>query len=138
MATTGEQALGRRLREVMQMREMSQADVAKRLSTSAAAVSQWLSGTKQPSRENIRTLATLLTVDPQWLEYGAGAGPARDESKERAEYKRHSGWRTRPAPVDGGRDFGNPIVETLAPDLSTLTREALQNILDQLIDTTAR
>jgi transcriptional regulator with XRE-family HTH domain len=138
MAKIEEKGISRRLRQVLEVREMSQADLAKRANTSTGAVSQWLSGAKQPSRENIRTLAAVLQVDPQWLEYGSGLGPQPDEAKERAEYERNTGWRMRQAPVDGGRDYGNPIVETFPPDLPTMVREATQNVLDQVTETMAR
>lgn len=138
MARIVEDGLARRLREAMELRGMSQADISKRADTSTGAVSQWLSGAKRPSREKLRIVAEILHVDPEWLEYGSGNGPQPDAQKEKEQYKRQTGWRNRLAPLDGGRDYGNPIIESFPPDLSTMVREGIQNVLDQTIDTTAR
>lgn len=40
------------------------------------------------------------------------------------------GWRFRPAPKDGGRDFGNANVVATPPDVATLVRETVQNSID--------
>ncbi len=138
MTKVNDQGIPRRLRQALDARGFSQAELARLAETSTGAVSQWLSGAKQPSRDNIRALAQHLDIDPQWLEYGSGSGPQPNEAKERENYERSIGWRMRPAPVDGGRDYGNPIVDTFPPDLQTMVREAIQNVLDQAIDTRAR
>lgn len=129
-----ERGVSRRLRQVMQLRGMTQVELAKRVVASTGAVSQWLSGAKPPSRDNIKKLAEVLDVDPEWLEYGAGTGPQPDADQERSEYSQSAGWAMRPAPVDGGRDYGNSNVEAFNPDLATMVREALQNVLDVRLD----
>lgn len=138
MAKVVDVSLARRLRQAIEHRPMSQTDVAKQLGLSGAAVSQWLSGAKQPNRENIKSISELLGVDPQWLEYGSGTGPQTDPENDRAEYQADTCWRMRTAPVDGGRDYGNSIIETFDPDLVTMVREGIQNTLDQVYDSAAR
>src|SRR5690349_10426696 len=95
----------RRLRQAVEARGLSQADLAKECEASPGAVSQWLKGSKQPSRENLKTIADVLQVDAQWLEYGTGLGPQPDEEKQRVDYLAHRGWRMRPTAPDGGRDY---------------------------------
>ncbi len=42
-------------------------------------------------------------------------------------------WGFRPAPPDGGRDFGNANVWSFKPDVDTFVREVLQNALDAAV-----
>jgi hypothetical protein len=42
-------------------------------------------------------------------------------------------WRFRPAPQDGGRDYGNANVLAFSPSIATMVRELGQNALDQML-----
>ena len=44
------------------------------------------------------------------------------------------GWHWRPAPTDGGRDFGNANAFATPPDVETLVRETIQNSIDARSD----
>lgn len=44
------------------------------------------------------------------------------------------GWKWRPAPADGGRDFGNANAFATPPDVETLVRETIQNSIDARSD----
>jgi RNA polymerase primary sigma factor len=98
--------------------------------TSQPAVSQWASGTKKPSPENLEALARVLRVRREWLETGLGRRQVVDEAAERAEYREQSTWAFRLAPPDGGRDYGNANVWSFDPGLDVLVREVLQNARD--------
>lgn len=111
---------------------MSQADLARKLGISQAAVAQWMTGGR-PSPARTTELSKLLNVTEAWLLDGTGAGPIDDPAAERAEYLGTTGWGFRPTPVDGQRDFGNANLWALPWGLGTLVREAGQNVIDAII-----
>jgi RNA polymerase primary sigma factor len=55
---------------------------------------------------------------------------AADPDADRDEYRGQAVWDFRPAPRDGGRDFGNANVWSFNPGLDVLVREVLQNARD--------
>lgn len=114
-----------------------QADIAASMEVTQATVSRWISGEVVPGREAVRRLAELLAVPVAWLETGAGPDPTIDIEAEREAYRATTGWRFREAPRDRGRDYGNPNVHAFPPDLKTLLRESVQNVLDQRLGGTA-
>lgn len=57
-----------RLRLARELREWTQADLARRLGVTAAAMSQFESGVTSPSRDAMRRLAELLEVPPAFLQ----------------------------------------------------------------------
>ncbi len=123
-----------RLREAMESAGLNQGQLAELLEVSQSAVSQWLAGAKEPSRENLRECAEALRVDPAWLEYGAGPGPQLKLDAERKAYRATVEWSFRAVPPDQGRDYGNANVWSLPWDVNTLVREAIQNSVDAAID----
>jgi len=74
--TNGEGLAGR-LQAALAHAEITQSEFAAAVGATQAAVSQWLSGKKVPSRENVRIAARALEVTAEWLEFGVGPGPAR-------------------------------------------------------------
>lgn len=64
----------KRLYEVMQLREVTPAELAKRIGTSAANVSRWLRNAI-PGPGFGTKLADALEVSTEWLLYGQGDGP---------------------------------------------------------------
>jgi transcriptional regulator with XRE-family HTH domain len=121
-----------RLRLALNIAGKSQTELAEAINTSGSAVSQWLSGGKNPSRLSVEAASRFLGVDVGWLLGGVGPAPQSPgvSSAERTEYAEHSGWRFRPQPEDGGREYGNAGVWTFKPDIETFVRETLQNTLD--------
>jgi transcriptional regulator with XRE-family HTH domain len=119
-----------RLEQIMKRRGITQSELAEAVDASQSAVSQWLSGRKAPSPEKLRVVARVLKVTPQWLEgQGVAPIPARDERTATPPTTALQWW-WRPEPPDKARDYGNPNVWTFKPDIPTLVREALQNIVD--------
>ncbi len=51
---------------------MTQAEIARRLDMTRAAVSQWENGHTEPTSENLRELAQILNVKYEWLAGGQG------------------------------------------------------------------
>ena len=64
-------SLARRIRETMQQRGLSGAELARRLGVSQPTIHAWVNGAHGLRRQNIRRLAVELGVDPAWLEFGA-------------------------------------------------------------------
>lgn len=122
--------LATRLQGAVRQRGITGGELAELVDASPGAISQWLSGKKQPTRENVQKLAEALEVPIEWLELGVGQGPGRDLETERNEYEMASGWWFRPQPNDGGRDYGNANIWSFRPDLATFGRETGQNIVD--------
>lgn len=132
-----EAPLAERLKLALRAAELTQSLLAEKLSVSSAAVSQWLTGKKEPSRETLRQVAEVLGVDASWLEYGTGASPKENLDNKRKQYRELTSWVFRPTPEDGGRDFGNANLWTIPWNIETLAKEALQNIIDAAVDTDA-
>lgn len=123
-----------RINEILIEKALTQGELAKRVNASPAAVSQWLSGKKTPSRDNVRAIALALGVSTEWLEFGIGLAPEPDIERAREEYRSVLAWRFRNEPDDGGRDYGNSNVWALNPSIDTLVREGLQNVIDVALD----
>jgi RNA polymerase primary sigma factor len=104
--------------------------LADRIEGTQAAVSQWCTGKKAPSNQNIEAVARALGISREWLELGIGPMRVADPSIQRAAYRSQAFWGFRPAPPDGGRDFGNANVWSFDPTIEVLVREVLQNALD--------
>lgn len=66
--------IGRRIAELRRARDLSQAQVAKHLDLSRAAVTQWENGVTYPTLEGIERLAVLLDTTPWYLAFGHGTG----------------------------------------------------------------
>jgi RNA polymerase primary sigma factor len=114
--------LGRQLRRAAK----SQAELAKHLGLTRAAVSAWITGRAEPREEVKRQIAEFLGIDVASLHNRTSdvvaALPLR--------------WHHRPAHADGGREYGNAAAFAFNTDLSVLAREATQNALDERHDPT--
>lgn len=65
--------LADRLEQSLKENNLKQVDVSNALKVSKSAVSKWLSGGSEPSRQYSDMLAKLLNVNVDWLCYGEGA-----------------------------------------------------------------
>ena len=127
-----------RLNEVLSRKGMTQSALAQHLEVSAATVSGWCNGTKRPSPTNMEKIASFLGVNPGYLSFGEGDGPAPTETDLgplRTKYRQDLTWYWRPAPRDGGREFGNAASYAFEVDIPTLGRESGQNTSDEKVDT---
>ncbi|MEU8641402.1 helix-turn-helix transcriptional regulator [Streptomyces sp. NPDC048674] len=112
--------LGRQLRR----NGMSQAEFAKDLGLSRAAVSAWVTGRARPRPELMVRIARLLDTDLATLvTRDADAGSTRP-----------IGWYHRSAHHDGGREYGNAAAFAFDANLAVLAREVTQNSLDERLD----
>lgn len=127
--------LGARIKQAMEELRISQGELAAAVGASPAAISQWVSGRKRPSRTNIQKVAQELKVKPEWLEYGVNQPIADDEEAQRAEHLAATTWAFRPQPKDGGRDFGNANIWSFDPTVASVARETGQNVKDAQIAT---
>jgi RNA polymerase primary sigma factor len=125
--------LASRLRKAMELASITQGKLAGMVGTTQPAVSQWLSGKKEPSQENLTDIAKHLKIERRWLVDGIPPMKANEPEVERAEYEESAGWGFRKAPEDGGRDYGNANVWSLDPGLDVLVREVLQNAKDAAV-----
>lgn len=123
-----------RLDKALNARGLSQKELSEALGLSSSAISQYLSGNKRPSRENIIEIARILDVPAGWLEFGEGPEPEFDLNHQREDYIVNTEWNFRPEPIDGGRDFGNANIWAIPWDINSLVREAIQNSLDAAIN----
>lgn len=112
--------LGRQLRR----RGVSQAELAKDLDVTRAAVSAWITGRAEPRMDKIELIEHRLGLS-------SGSSFSRSEPLDSAEQLQ---WYHRPAHEDGGRELGNVAAQAFEPDLRILAREATQNSLDERVD----
>ncbi len=122
-----------RIQNAMQASNITQSKLAELIQSSQAAVSQWCSGKKAPSEENLEAIARVLQVNKEWLQHGTGRIKVADETAERQDYRHEGIWSFRIAPADGGRDYGNANVWSFDPGLEVLVREVLQNVVDAAV-----
>jgi RNA polymerase primary sigma factor len=109
---------------------ITQSKLARLVNVSQPAVSGWLSGEKLPTTDNLETIARALRVNFQWLAEGKGRMLAADREGDRVAYRERGLWWFRPAPPDGGRDYGNANIWSFDVKLEALVREVLQNARD--------
>lgn len=129
----------KRLNAAMEHMGVSQAALAHQLDVSAATVSSWCTGAKQPTNiDRLETIAKFLRVSPGYLQFGEERGQEltdRDLEPDRARYSEDLTWYWRPAPRDRGRELGNAAAYAFEPDIPTLARESAQNICDEKLET---
>ena len=136
----GPKEVGARIREAMERRHKRPGQLAKDLGQQPATISHWLYGRRACPAETLRTIATLLKVNYEWLagdatqpsstsksEVAMAQAKARPQANDRSEALN---WCFRDAPPDGGRDFGNANAFATPPDVPTLVRETGQNSSD--------
>lgn len=61
-----------RLKMAMALRGMKQVDLARRVSITQSAISQWFNSTRVPKPLTIRAISQVLHVSTLWLETGEG------------------------------------------------------------------
>ena len=61
-----------RLKEALALRNMKQADLARKANVSTPTVSQWVNGVRSPCVTSVRVIAQVLHVSALWLETGEG------------------------------------------------------------------
>jgi transcriptional regulator with XRE-family HTH domain len=117
-----------RIKEAIAHAGVSQRELAKRIDTTPAAVSRWLSGEREFPEDRIPAFAKALGVSRESL---IGSQPS--ESEPRVLDSRLD-WHFRAAPKDGGQDGGNANVYATPAGIDTLARETGQNSGDQRED----
>jgi transcriptional regulator with XRE-family HTH domain len=122
----------KRLGQMLSLRGLTQSGLAGRLGVTPAAVSSWVNG-KPPGRASLLQIAEVLDVPADYLVSGRGELPV-DVAGLRADYRRNLSLYARPAPVDGGREFGNVAEHAFELSLPRLAREVGQNSSDELVD----
>lgn len=68
--------LGSRIAEARNRCEISQAQLARTLKKAQGTIGQWETNDREPDLATIRRIARTLDVQPEWLAWGAGGGPA--------------------------------------------------------------
>ena len=58
---------GKRLKELRETRELSQAELAKRLNVAKSTVSMWENNKREPEYEMLENICDLFNVDPNYL-----------------------------------------------------------------------
>ncbi|MBW9205379.1 helix-turn-helix domain-containing protein [Mumia sp. zg.B17] len=117
-----------RLELAMRSKRVAPGELARIVGVAPSAVSGWLGG-KRPSRKNLSELASALQVTAAWLEHGEGNPP--EVSQERlAEEREPLFWWMRKQSPDGQRVLGDAASSSFDPNLTTIIREAAQNIRD--------
>jgi transcriptional regulator with XRE-family HTH domain len=122
--------IGNRLTQAIRDSGTTQAGLAEKVGTTQAAISQWCTGKKVPTAQNLDTVASELGISREWMQTGIGPMRVVDPTIQRAAYRSQAFWGFRSAPPDGGRDFGNANVWSFDPTIEVLVREVLQNALD--------
>ena len=61
-----------RFKTALALRNMKQADLARKVNISTATVSQWANGICTPSKTSFHVIAQVLHVSALWLETGEG------------------------------------------------------------------
>ena len=119
-----------RLDLLFESSEASQSEVARRLGVSPAAVSAWRKGERAPSTKNLKALAELFEgASFSWLAEGEGRY-VPDLTSARKAYRQEIQWIPRPAPPDGGKEFGSAAATGFLPSVEAAAFEATQNIND--------
>jgi transcriptional regulator with XRE-family HTH domain len=71
--------VGKRIREAREAIGFTQEDLGDALSLTRSSVSLWEKGYASPEPDNLRTLAELLRVTPEYLTSGKGKPPVKNE-----------------------------------------------------------
>lgn len=120
-----------RLIEILRAEGITQTQAADRLGVSKQLVTHWVQGRREPSERQLQALAELVGVDIRVLNGGMEVMSAQQQSG--LDSLSSADWRFRPAPQDGGRDYGNANVLAFSPSIATMVRELGQNALDQML-----
>lgn len=137
MAKEQDELVGRRIRQGLKKRGLRASELATMLGRKPALVSHWLTGRRTCPPRVLTEIASILKVNRSWLLGGETAAEEARVMETRhmatrsgAAPTEDKGWWFRPAPEDGGRDFGNANIFATPPDIPTLVRELGQNSSD--------
>ncbi|MEU5737910.1 helix-turn-helix transcriptional regulator [Streptomyces tendae] len=124
---TGEE-FGPWLARQLKLAGKTQAELAKELGLTRAAVSAWIAGRSTPRPTVMTEIATALgtdvgTVHTRTTDTQAGLPVT---------------WYHRPGYLDGGRDMGNAAAFAFDADVQVLARETCQNSLDERLPENGR
>ena len=88
-----EPVLVKRIKQMMQIRDITQADLARITGIRASSISDYLSGKYQPKQDKIALIADALSVNPGWLmgydEPKKPISSSIDEKKENRDLLAH-------------------------------------------------
>lgn len=125
-------AFSQRLAAALSARGMAQGTLATACGVSAQAVSSWVRG-QMPRPAKLVQIAQTLGVSVDYLATGTGGIPV-DIDALRATYRESLSVFARPAPFDGGREYGNTAEHAFQLDLRILGREVGQNSGDEEVE----
>lgn len=126
-----------RMRLALEKAGVTGAKLADHLGLSRGMISHWLQGHRDCPPKYAPRIADFLHVDLGWLSEGPMTSPARESHApllEGPDSIASAAWNFRPAPNDGGRDYGSANIWTVPADLATFAREVGQNSLDNSLD----
>lgn len=84
MSKAKKNSVGSRITSAREQKGLSQTDLGIGVGVTRSAVSQWESGTTEPSAGKLRAIAMRTGVDYDWLATGRGSGPdGASEAEER-------------------------------------------------------
>lgn len=95
-----------RLKEIRELREMTQAELSKRAGLPATSVSHFESGSRKPSFDNLRRLSQVLAVSSDYL---MGITDSPEASAAATRIARHLGSAT-----ENDLDFLESVAKSLA------------------------
>ncbi len=127
------ETFGERVAHALDLRGWKAADLAREMGRKPAIVSHWITGARNCPLTAQREIAEILKVSAAWLSKGEGNlnTASLGEFPDRPAGTGQTGdWYFRPAPPDGGRDFGNANTYATPPNVGTLVREIGQNSMD--------
>ena len=127
-----DEQFGTRLLAALTTRGMTQGLLASLCGVTPAAVSNWVRG-QMPRPIKLAQVAEVLGVSVEYLSSGTGEIPV-DVDALRAQYEGLLTVFARPAPFDGGREFGNTAEHAFELNLRILAREVGQNSGDEEIE----
>lgn len=73
LAYIADMTIADRIRQAREEKNLSKAELSRRLDLGRQAVQAWESGTAKPDSENLLKLASVLEVRPEWLVRGGAA-----------------------------------------------------------------
>lgn len=74
-----------RLKSKMKELGLTQHELAKKMGVTRSAIAHYVQGTRHPPLRQVIKLATILKVDPAWLQFGKAQGPTNTASQNAKE-----------------------------------------------------
>ena len=113
--TVIEDSTAARLEQALRAAGLDRAKLASSAGVRPAEVGRWLKGIGKPTEFQLDALAIALGVSSDWLAQGIGPMRAAALPTESVRHVARPVRDVRPAPRDGGRDFGNANVWSFNP-----------------------